>query len=409
MSDNSRCWWAGPLNVEQLAWDSVRSACDAAQGVADAKGLGYSLATSPELVRAAFAAIDHLRVSGRSAVGWGPLSGFFRTTDGWVRTHGNYPHHAEAISRAIGANSREELSARLAGMASQEASDNINAENGVATVVRTKEQWENHAHHAATRDLPWETTDIGGERSVSFHGDQILGGLRVLDLTRVIAGPTCSQLLASLGAEVLRIDPPGRPELTEQYISNGMGKVSVVADFGKDRGFLEAQLGRADVVLLGYRPGALQRFGLEPEQIRRRFPDKVIASFSAWGEAGPWGNHRGFDSIVQASCGISMEYSDADGVPGALPVQALDHSTGYRAAARIMQLLGDGLVGNVRVNLLGAARTLLSLPAPVGSPCEMPVPTVSLKTAYGDVIAVPPALTVNGRTLEAPIRGYGLG
>lgn len=141
-----------------------------------------------------------------------------------------------------------------------------------------------------------------------------------------------------------------------------MGKRSAVIDLrGRSRS-LESLVAGADVVVLGYRPGSLDRHGLQPEMLRARHPHLVVATLSAWGEHGPWGAREGFDSIVQAATGIAAVYSGDDARPGALPVQALDHATGLRLAAGILDLLASGRGGRVRGSLLGAARDLLARP-----------------------------------------------
>src|SRR5262249_4211076 len=156
-----------------------------------------------------------------------------------------------------------------------------------------------------------------------------------LDLTRVIAGPVATRTLALLGADVLRIDSPELPEIPAQHLDTGMGKRSTLLDLARpaDRQTFEDLLATAGVVVTGYRPGALDRFGLDTSALHQRSPALVVASVSAWSTSGPWSGRRGFDSIVQTACGIADTEATADATPGALPVQALDHATGYLLAA----------------------------------------------------------------------------
>lgn len=401
-------WWAGPLDAEGLAWSSVTAARDATGELCRARGLTVEVGTRPALVASAFAAIEHLRVDGREAQGWAPLSGFFPTAEGWVRLHGNYPHHAAAITRATGASTREELTGALAERTALEVEDYITAEHGIAVAVRTSEQWQAHPHGAATADEPWVLSEPGGERApLSPDPTAPMAGVRVLDLTRVIAGPTCSQLLACLGADVLRIDPPGRPELLDQHLSNGMGKRSAELDLQADGEAVRALLPRADVVLVGYRPGSMAHFGLDPGTLAAEYPHLVVASLSAWGESGPWAQRPGFDSIVQAATGIAVRCGDGER-PGALPVQALDHSTGYVMAAEVLRHLARARAGIVRVSLLGAARTLLAAPAPTDEPVEdLPIERVEVDSPHGHLGTTPPPLTLDGATIERPVSGYG--
>ena len=177
----------------------------------------------------------------------------------------------------------------------------------------------------------------------------------MLDLTRVIAGPVATRTLAHLGADVLRLDTPRLPEIAEQYLDTGMGKRSALLDLGTQRETFDALLATADVVVTGYRSRALDRLGLAPERLAERRPGLVVASLDAWGGVGPWGDRRGFDSIVQAATGIALTES-ADGLtPGALPAQALDHATGYLLAAGVLtavaRQLDDGAAIHVHAHL----------------------------------------------------------
>lgn len=400
--------WDCPLDVSGLAWDSVQHAVTAAKGVRAASASGHTLDTSPDLVASSFAAIEHLRVDGRRPQAWAPLSGFFTAADGWVRLHGNYPHHARAIVDAFGAETRGGLQDRLVGLPAQEIEDAVTSRRGIATVVRTVEEWQAHPHGSNTASEPWTRTTTAGVREPVRPAEMPLEGLKVLDLTRVIAGPTCAQLLACLGADVLRIDPPHRPEILDQHLSNGMGKRSAELDLRADPPRLRDDLlPQADVVLLGYRPGSLAPFGLDPWTLTSERPDLVIGSLSAWGEEGPWANRAGFDSIVQAASGIAVRCG-RDGRPGALPVQALDHATGYRLAAEVMDLCALGLGGVVTASLLGAARDLLAREAESGPQVTTTPTTVRVESPHGELTAVPPPVTIDGRTVERPVGGYGM-
>ena len=132
--------------------------------------------------------------------------------------------------------------------------------------------------------------------------------MRVLDLTRVIAGPVAGRTLAALGADVLRIDAPDAVELPGSTLDGGPGKRWARVDLRTPAGAstFDALLADADVLIEGYRPGALDRLGFGPHNVARRHPHLVTASLSAWGTTGPWGERRGFDSLVQAASGIAV-------------------------------------------------------------------------------------------------------
>jgi crotonobetainyl-CoA:carnitine CoA-transferase CaiB-like acyl-CoA transferase len=382
--------------------------CAATEALVTSRGGRGQVTTSPELIVASFAAPEHLRIDGRTADGWGPMSGFFEASDGWVRLHGNYPHHAAAIRAALHAETRRDLVSAARTISGQEIEDAVIAAGGVATKVRTVRQWDLHPHATATAADPWWDVEPTGERSALSPNAVPLAGVRVLDFTRVLAGPACSQLLACLGADVLRIDPPGTPELLDQYLLGGMGKRSASADLSLDLEPVRTQLlPEADVVLLGYRPGSLDRFGLNPQSLAAGHPQMVVASLSAWGDHGPWGARPGFDSIVQAATGIADICAGPDGSPGALPVQALDYATGYALAAGVIGLLGQARGGLVKANLLGASRILLSeRRRGVSDPVSLEVPTVSVDSPHGRLVTVPPPVMLDGETLSRAVGGY---
>lgn len=411
MTFTPRQWWTCSLDVEQLAWASVAAARDAANRVAVARRLPLNLETDPALIAGSFAAMEHMNVDGRTPSPWAPLSSFFPTEDGWVRLHANYPHHATTLQNALNVSTPDELTRALSTRSAADIEETVSRAGGIAAAVRSASQWRAHPHGAATAEEPWAAVERRGQRpALAAAEGALLAGVRVLDLTRVIAGPTCSQLLACLGADVLRIDPPARPELLNQHLSNGMGKRSAAIDLAADPDALTHLLATADVVLLGYRPGSLARFGLDPAELIDRHPRLVVASLSAWGEQGSWTTRAGFDSIVQAACGIADECAADDGRPGALPVQALDHSTGYLMAAHVMDLLADAHAGIVRISLLGAARTLLAYPrrssAPAAPTAGLPLMRVQVNSPHGRISLPAPPLTVDGKLLHEPVGGY---
>lgn len=420
MSPSARLWRDCPLDVDALARDAVRRVRDAAEGLARARGVEPRLGTDDALLAASFAAYEHLRVDGAAVGAWADLSGFARAADGWVRLHGNYPHHAEALRRLYGVRDREGLDRALAQRGAAEIEQEVTAAGGIAVRVRDRAEWAAHPQARARAGRAWVEVEERGERGALpplRAGEDLLAGVRVLDLTRVIAGPTASQLLACLGADVLRIDPPHRPEILAQHLSTGMGKRSAVLDLREagQRAQGHALAAAADVILTGYRPGALARHGLGPEDLAALAPQAVIGVLSAWGGTGPWGERPGFDSIVQAATGIAVECGDEDR-PGALPVQALDHASGQLLAAHVLEALAAARVRTVRVSLLGAAEELLSGPAPAevpaggagtGDEAELPVQWAEVRSGRLRLSAVPPPLLVDGRTIARDVGEYG--
>ncbi|MEU1184829.1 CoA transferase [Streptomyces sp. NPDC005820] len=315
-------------------------------------------------VATAFTSERHLLVDGRAPVPFAPLSRFWRTADGWVRTHANYPHHRERLLRALGVpGDPAVVGAALAERSARDVEDAVYAAGGLAVALRTPEEWAAHGQAAEVAARPLvERGRLDTARARAFPdlaGAHLLpaAGVRVLDLTRVLAGPVATRTLALLGADVLRLDAPRLPELPDQHIDTGFGKRSALLDLDSDRRRFEELLADADVVVTGYRPGALDRFGLSPEALAERRPGLVVAQVSAWGAYGPWGDRRGFDSLVQVATGIAA-VEGAAGRPGALPAQALDHGSGYLLAAGVLRALTEqSYDGGGRVVRVALART----------------------------------------------------
>jgi len=215
----------------------------------------------------------------------------------------------------------------------------------------------------------------------------------------VIAGPVGSRYLGALGADVLRIDPPAMPELPLQVADGVVGKRLVERDLRADP--LRAdELDAFEVVVHGYRPGALAAFGLDGDALAERHPHLTVIQLSAWGTNGMWGTRRGFDSLVQAATGIADALRSEDGTPGALPVQALDHATGYRIAAAALRGLARRVRGEGSEHTqLALAHTAADLMQPRS---EEPWPQVGgpqLEALPDGREVVPPPGSLDGRPL----------
>ncbi|MEE2570669.1 CoA transferase [Pseudarthrobacter sp. J64] len=412
-----RWWWAGPLDVEGLALGSLQALATAVSS-ASSRRVTF---TSPG-VAAAFASFTHLKINGRTPDGFAPLSGFRRAADGWVRLHANYPHHEQALLRALEVEEADDVDAAVRSRPAAGVEQSVTAAGGLAVRVRTPGEWAASEPGLALTKEPWIRFDTAaaampGRRAPRQGG--LLDGLRVLDLTRVIAGPSGSRILGALGADVLRVDPPRIPELQDQHVDTGFDKRSAVADLKQPgiRGDLRALLSQADVVLSAYRGGALTRFGLDAASLKADSPALAVVSLDAWGDAGPWAGRRGFDSLVQAATGISYLYGTGEGDswrPGALPVQALDHATGLGMAAAAVALVAaraQGMSGSAHLSLARTAGELMRLPTPPAHARkqELDVPLRTSPSDYGDLVFVPPPLVVEGRQLEfgVPPQRYG--
>ncbi|MFD4244183.1 CoA transferase [Streptomyces sp. NPDC058525] len=361
----------GPLPVRELARATVGVCALAAAELAAVRAGGGAADADPPVVdegavATAFVSERRLRVRGREPVSFAPLSGFWRAADGWLRTHANYPHHEAALVRALRLPSAtpEAVRAAVAGRTAVEVQERVYREGGLAVAVARE--------YGEPRPLA-ETVRESGAQGRRTPGPAPAGlpaaGVRVLDLTRVIAGPVATRTLGLLGADVLRIDAPGLPEAADTYADTGFGKRSALLDLAAaaDREVFEGLLAGADVVVTGYRPGALERHGLGAAELLERAPGLVVAQLCAWGWDGPWAGRRGFDSLVQAGYGIAARYAGPDGAPGVLPAQALDHGTGYLVAAGVLRALARGGGRALRFSLAGTASWLVrEVPAAAG-------------------------------------------
>ncbi|WP_415403312.1 CoA transferase [Tateyamaria sp. SN3-11] len=291
---------------------------------------------------------------------WDDIAGDYRARDGWIKLHTNAPHHrAAALSVLDCAPNKTAVAQTIAGWRAEDLETAIVAASGCAAALQSRAAWATHPQGRAVAREPlisWQDTAEATKRV-----PQTLDGLRVLDLTRVLAGPVATRLLAGFGANVLRIDPPDwhepgvEPEVT-------VGKRRAGLDLRKmaDRSVFEGLMRDADVVVHGYRPDALDRMGYGAHARRALNPDLIDVSLCAYGWTGPWAGRRGFDSLIQMSSGIAAEglaRGDMD-VPSPLPVQALDHATGYLMAAAVLRALRvKGATGAVRSARLSLART----------------------------------------------------
>ena len=349
-------------------------------------------------VATAFTSERHLLVDGRPGATFAPLSGFWRTADGWVRTHANYPHHRERLLEALGVpDDRTALARELATRRALDVQETVYAAGGLAVAVATEPD--------PTRRPQVDTRPTDAAKRVLPPASRPAEGIRVLDLTRVIAGPVATRTLAFLGADVLRVDPPHLPEDPDAHADTGMGKRSTLLDLADrhDRRTFDDLLDQADVVVTGYRPGALDRHGASPEALHAKRPDLVVAYLTAWGHTGDLAGRRGFDSLVQAATGIAAA-EGADGTPGVLPAQALDHGTGYLLAAAVLRALAEPRGRHVSLSLAGTASWLLHdiEPSPVRGDYDPDPWLVETPSPYGVLRHARPPLTDHGTWDDPP-------
>ncbi|MCH8989976.1 MAG: CoA transferase [Chloroflexi bacterium] len=259
----------------------------------------------------------------------------------WSYLHCNFPNHRAAALGVLGVSEdREAVSKAVAQWDALELEEAIIAAKGAGGMVRTIEEWAQHPQAAAVASLPlMEIVKIGDSPPEKLpDGDRPLSGIRVLDLTRVLAGPTCARTLAEHGADVLKITAAHLPNIGYQEYDTGHGKLSSNLDLREQRDLevLRGLVRESDVFSQGYRPGTLGTRGLSPEELAQLRPGIVYVSLSAFSHVGPWASRRGFDTVVQTVSGITSRQGDL--FPGAVPgpqfypVSAIDYLTGYLMA-----------------------------------------------------------------------------
>lgn len=310
---------------------------------------------------------------------WDAVAGDYRAADAWIRLHTNAPHHRQAALAVLGTPADRDAVANAVSRWEADALERAIVEHqGCAAVMRTQQQWVAHPQgvSVATEPLLSRTHVAATDRlATPVSRTRPLQGVRVLDLTRILAGPVATRFLAGFGAQVLRIDPYGWEEpgtVPEVVLGKRCARLNL-RDCA-ERAIFERLLSQADVLVHGYRADALARLGLGADCRRALNPGLIDISLNAYGWSGPWRERRGFDSLVQMSTGIADAgmRAQASDKPTPLPVQALDHATGYLLAAAAVRgvtqrrVTGEGC--QVQASLARTARLLMDGPQAIQLP-----------------------------------------
>jgi crotonobetainyl-CoA:carnitine CoA-transferase CaiB-like acyl-CoA transferase len=331
----------------------------------------------------------YLRVDGKPPPPtWDAIAGIYKTRDRrFVRLHTNFRHHRDAVCQVLNCKpERDEVQAALMQWDAGAFETAAHATGGVVAMMRSHEEWSASPHAKALAELPLLSIEKIGEaapkpwpktwtsktwtsKTWTEGGDRPLAGVRVLDLSRVIAGPVAGRTLAVHGADVLLISGPDLPAIPWLTIDTGRGKLSSFVELKSEQGrdVFRSLLAQADIVSQGYRPKSIAAVGFSPEEAATINPGIVYVSMSAYGHAGPWAERRGFDSLVQTSTGFNHAEGQAAGVDGPkeLPAQMLDHATGYLMAFGAMMAKArqsrEGGSWHVRVSLAQTGRWLWNL------------------------------------------------
>lgn len=371
----------------------------------------------------AMASSSYLVVEGKAAKFRDPFTGFYEAANGrWVFLHGNFPHLRDGVLTLLGVSSVDEVAAA----ARNHDAFALEAE-GIArglciAAVRTRAEWRTERQQAHIRSLPLielQATD-GGSTRLPAASDAPLSGVRMLDLSRVIAGPMSGRTIAEFGGDVLLVSGPGLPSIESLVIDTGFGKRSTEIDLGSadGRSAFEALVSEADIVFDAYRPGALAAKGYDRQALFRMRPELVHVDLDAFSRLGPWSSRRGYDSLVQATTGMCW---DGETPPENLPCQPIDYLTGALGALAAMV----GLIRRVETGSATSARLSLARTAEwmwdtydwLGPEADIPAARPSIAeardsfylaryaTAFGDIEALrSPLQDPDWRWSSAPVR-----
>ena len=319
----------------------------------------------------ALRAVYYFHINGeRPAEHRDPLAGFYRVRDGrWIYLHVYFPVHRDAALKVLGASDGADAQRQALDWDGLELETAIHAAGGCASFVRTRDEWRRHPQYAALQKEPlFEVIRIGDAPPVPLRAaSRPLENLRVLDLTRVLAGPVSTRTLAEHGASVLRITAPHLPDLGPLEYDYGVGKRSAHLDLRDREGCqkLTELIRQTDVFCQSYRPGALDKLGFGIQDLAAQKPGLIYATIDAWGYTGPWAGRRGYDSIVQGANGMVHEASTPGQRPQLVRAMPMDYLAGYLMAFGIIAALAkraqEGGTWAVRVSLARAGEWLLNL------------------------------------------------
>ncbi len=334
-----------------------------------------------EAEAAALECCAYLRVDGRELQVWDKLSALYPCgsetgSPGWVRIHANFAHHRDIALAVLGlpggaATEKPAVEQALRRWRAVDFETAVAEAGGVASAARRFDEWDAHPQARGLAGVPPLVIEKIGEappRTFAAAGAMPLAGLRVLDLTRILAGPVAGRTLAAYGADVMLVNSPRLPNI-EHIADTSRGKLSVHLELKSEEGraALRELASQADVFMQAYRPGGLDALGFAPADLARLAPGIVAVSLSAYGWTGPWAGRRGFDSLVQTATGFNLAEAEALGsaTPKALPVQILDYAAGYLLAfgaqAALLRQRQQGGSWQVKVSLAAVAQWLRSL------------------------------------------------
>ncbi len=337
--------------------------------------------------------------------------------DRFIHIHGGFPHLEEGLLKILGCGpDKDEIAAKIAHWEAEQLEEVIAEEGLCGCVIRSREEWEAHPQGVAVGNAPLieivkvddRVPDPEIENRLSAPPSRPLEGVRVLDLTRVLAGPACGRTLASHGASVLNITSEHLPSVEPFVMDTGHGKKSGFLDFRKsdELSKFNTLLQQTDIMCQSYRAGALDKFGLSMNELIERRPGLIFVSINCYGHEGPWASRPGWEQLAQSATGIA-HHEACDGIPKLLPAAATDYTTGYLAAygaaLALLRRQEEGGSYHVRVSLCRTGMWLMDLgnvpedrfPDLPEIMSQVDVRMLSTKTPLGVLRHLPPAVELS--------------
>lgn len=378
-----------------------------------------------DMTHAAVEATGWFSIDGIAPDLWDAFSGLYPCADGHVRIHANFAHHREGALRLLGldpaTSKRDDVERALRSWGALDFEEAAAAKGLVVTALRSFDEWDATLQGQALRTQPLFTIErIGDAEPLTLpplasteEGDgRPLAGIRVLDLTRILAGPVGGRTLAEHGADVMLVNSPLLPNIAA-IADTSRGKLSAQIDLKTEDGrdTLQRLIAGAHVFVQGYRPGGLYDLGFGAHAVAKLRPGIVYVSLSAYGTQGPWAGRRGFDSLVQTAMGFNQAEGEAagDGKPRPMPMQILDEATGYLiafcAAVALCRQQQEGGSWEVKLSLAQTAQWLRGLGRVAGglaTPVPDRAPYVEAEASgFGELNAVRHSAAVAGRSTSA--------
>lgn len=324
-----------------------------------------------------------------------PLTTFYPTKDGrWFFPHGAFPLLRNGLLELLNCTMEPaSIAAAIKTWNAQELEDAVAARGLCGAMARSHVEWLEHPQGKALAAMPLvEITKIGDSAPEPFKpAPRPLSGLRVLDLTHVIAGPTCGKTLAEQGATVMHVTWPGHPGLPPFDVDTTHGKLAALCDLTRpdDVARMRGLVKNADVFAESYRPGGIARKGFGPEKVAALRPGIIYLSLDCYGWTGPWAGRPGWEQLAQVATGMTVTQGNA-AQPVLQPTYPNDYITGFLGALGVLAALirraDEGGSYHVRVSL---CRTAMWVQDQGTVPHRNPAPVIPPEALAGYLLTSP--------------------